>query len=442
MKKIFFSLLACLLFPLASFADGGLIAPEEYYVQETSQKAVLFYEGATGMETMVLRINYTGNAANFAWIIPTPSQPQVEKGSAALFTNLSVLTATDLYKTYSDYSTSADELTVQAPGVEVLEEKNVDYYDITVLSADDATALSTWLNNHGYAYPEKDKYIFQDYIEHGWYFTAVKLTPDVLDNYNVTSALYSGTATPLQFIFSADKLVYPLKISQVQAAADYSYDQFINLYIITDHRQDVTGFTVNYADKISAEKIKALAQNTQGDSWIEPRAQEYFLTALYSTYAPSSMTEDLFPQRAEKDTIMNNKYQLSEEQVSMLIVFSLLFAAVGLICVLISPLGFFFIIYVIVFYLAKTLKVKMVFLVLQLVDTIITAIALLGSGIAIFISFRDLYSALEYTTYLDDEIFALCMSLAVGANLLVYILVKTIFMLREKKNYQALKNIK
>ena len=442
MKKTILGLIMLMgVLPGLALADGALITPPDYYSYETMQKAALFYESATSTETMVIQIEYSGNAKDFAWIVPTPNQPQVEKGSATLFTNLQTLTGGYTYPVYDSYTSGLEEVAPQDKSVSVLEQKSVDYYDISVLSATDGKALTKWLAENGYTYPEQYTYVFNDYINNGWYFTAVKLIPEVLDNYNITSALYNGTATPLQFTFQADNLVYPLKISQVQsaAAANYSYYQNIYLYIITDHKQEVPGFSATYADKIESKDIEDLAMDTQGNPWVTGQKNKYYLTALYSNYTVANMTDDLFPQDADKDTAINSKYSLTTEHQTMLVVFSLLFSVIGFIAVLISPFGLFFVIYTIVFFLARNLKVKIVFVVLQVLDLLITAGCFLASGLTIYLSFKDIFDHLEYSTYIDDEIFMACACIALAANFGLYFIVKFIILLVEKKKYKKFK---
>lgn len=441
MKKIIFGLLTLLIaLPAAVFADGVVITPPDYYVYETVQKAALFYESTTATETMVLQINYSGNAKDFAWVVPTPSQPQVVKGSAALFTSLETLTGSYQYPLYDYNSYGLGTEVPQEKSVTVLEQKTVDYYDITVLSATDSQALTSWLNTNGYQYPAQYAYVFNDYVQNGWYFTAVKLIPEILDNYAITSALYNGTATPLQFTFRTDNLVYPLKISQVQSASTPSYNNYqdIYLYIITDHKQELTGFSTNYADKIKSKDITDLAQDSQGNPWVVPQAGKYYLTALYRNYAVTNMTEDLFPKSADKDTAVNSKYSLSSEQVMQLVIFSLLFFALGLVVVLLSPFGLFYVIYTLVFFLGRNLKVKIIFMVLQVLDLVVTLGFMVASGLAIYLSFRDIFNQLAYFSTIDSEIYTACVSIALAANLGLFFVVKLVILLMEKKKYNKL----
>lgn len=203
----------------AVFADGGLIAPPYRTVYETDQKAVIFYDG--GYETLILSVAFSGNTKDFAWIVPTPSKPETGKSVDSLFTRLNEITQPqDVYYPQSGggfYNALEDS----PKGVTVIETKKIDYYDISVLEATDTDALYNWLNDNGYQFPQAGKYITDDYIKKGWYFTAVKISRDDLSGL-AQNQLQSGHATPLQLKFRTDRIVYPLKISSLSGIEDNS----------------------------------------------------------------------------------------------------------------------------------------------------------------------------------------------------------------------------
>ncbi|MFH0819608.1 MAG: DUF2330 domain-containing protein [bacterium] len=214
-KKQFIILSILTLFlPILTLADGMVIPPRDRYVYETGQKAVIFYE--KGVETLVLSIAFKGDAEDFAWIIPTPQKPEVNKSSDELFSSLEKLTAPQI-----DYN-RPQPLFLGATGgpeeksVQIIETKKIDYYDITVLTAGDKEALVKWLNEHEYQFPENSSYILDSYIKDKWYFTAVKIDASSISS-GVEAQLREGHAIPLQLVFKTDKPVYPLKISSIMS---------------------------------------------------------------------------------------------------------------------------------------------------------------------------------------------------------------------------------
>ena len=458
-KKIIFSLFVCALFlPLLSNADGMVIPPLNYYTWETSQKAAIFYESATQTETLQVSMTFSGNAKDFAWIIPVPSQPSVEKGSQTLFTALETLTG---YSYSYDYAMPAFESTTALDKeVTVVEQKAVDYYDVSVLSATDAKALSKWLNENGYQYPEKYAYIFNDYINNGWYFVAAKIAPDLVDSTAIASQLYGGTATPLQFTFSTANIVYPMKISQavsqntvttvssseampndinVNATVTAPTAMDITLYIIAEHRQEISGYSTTYANKIKEEKIEDLAFDTQGDPWIDAENDKYFLTKLYKYQHISDMSEDIFPQDASKDTKVHSGYEWDSQKTLSMILYAILFTAIGFAVILLSPFALIFIILTLIFYFAKNIKVKIVCAVLQIIDAVIT-LCLAAAGIAITVySFIELFNALAISSYITSEINAASIAIACSLTFIIVFVGKLVALLIAKKKYKKIK---
>lgn len=213
MKKIIVVVgLILLVVPALARADGVIFPPPDYWMQETDQKAVIFHE--KNVETLIISITFRGNAKDFSWIVPTPSRPEVEKSTDELFTAMEKLTQPEIgYRPMPMYGGALEEAPA-TKGVEVIETKKVEYYDITVLEADDPEALVKWLNENEYQFPTEAKYLLDDYINNKWYFTAIKIDTKSLSE-GVETQLREGHAVPLKFTFTSSKIVYPLKISGI-----------------------------------------------------------------------------------------------------------------------------------------------------------------------------------------------------------------------------------
>ena len=309
-KRIALALLAVsFLAPAAVLADGMIVPRPERYAWETEQQAVIFYEN--NQETLVLSVSFQGNAEDFAWIVPTPSRPEVSKSSDELFTYLQELT-TPLY----DYPQPLPLMGVSPvgydeKGVYVLETKQIDYYQIAVLEANDADALSQWLKDNGYEYPESSKYILDSYIQSGWYFTAIKIVDDY-PSANVEYQLNSGHAIPLKLEFAANKIVYPLKISAVEHQNNVRSDRYyqnqplgILLYVITDNKQELPQFATQYAGWLKKNSLENLAYDDNGNAWLRPAKDKYFLTKLYRLMTRAEMSSDLYLRQAGDNTTIN-----------------------------------------------------------------------------------------------------------------------------------------
>ncbi len=350
--KKFFRIICCLgvLVPNLALADGMIVPPPDYYMFETDQKAVIFYEN--GIEDLILSITFRGNAKDFAWIIPTPSQPQVGKSSDELFTSLAELTKIDYY--YDVPQPMALDSGYQGQlksGVEVIETKQIDYYDVTVLAATESQALSVWLNDHGYKFPENADYILNDYIANQWYFTAVKVDSKYLSN-NIDEQFRSGHAIPLRLTFASENIVYPLKISSVSVSYQepqievaeptagtaseiapvvsqkvrYPYPpDYVNvlIYVFANHKQELVNFETLYASWLPKDKIEKLAFTDKGKPWKELASEKYYLTKLQRQMRTSEMTSDLFIKPADNDDSVNAVESISRSKMILAVVLSI-----------------------------------------------------------------------------------------------------------------------
>ncbi|MGH7952086.1 MAG: DUF2330 domain-containing protein [Limisphaerales bacterium] len=83
-------LLSFLLFllPLSAFADG-MVFPTVAFpakIKIPDQQALIHF--TNGTERLVIETHFVGAGTNFAWVVPLPSEPVIEKASAGLFPTL------------------------------------------------------------------------------------------------------------------------------------------------------------------------------------------------------------------------------------------------------------------------------------------------------------------------------------------------------------------
>lgn len=175
MKKVVFAgffITISLLLQTITLADGGIFIDYYKYVYLPSQKAAIFWDGFE--EKMVLSTKIkTDDLTNMAWVIPIQSRtkPDVEKGDMDIFYDLAWL-LTPRYYYGRDIKTTGGA----AGGVQVIEIKKIDIYDIAILTATDASILVDWLNENGYIVPETTIPILQDYCDREeFYFIANKI---------------------------------------------------------------------------------------------------------------------------------------------------------------------------------------------------------------------------------------------------------------------------
>ncbi len=261
--RFLFILLVAIYLITPTIADGCAITPPYHeHVYLPSQKAAIFWDGTT--EEMILSTRIaTDNLTNLAWVIPLSSKvkPEIEKGDIQIFYDLAELFKPRKRERRGFFGPLGTEAQAE---VQVIEEKKVDIYDITILKATNASTLVNWLNEHGYVVPETSVTVLQDYCDReNFYFIANKIDlENKYKNLTITEAdrecasnlrmpphytsseelnyylkhtihyreecknvslqvvkvlveLEKGITTPLKFTFQPEKPFYPLKISSI-----------------------------------------------------------------------------------------------------------------------------------------------------------------------------------------------------------------------------------
>lgn len=323
MKKFLLSLvIAGFCLPNFAKADGALIYPPDYYVYETDQKAAIFFEN--NQETLVVSTKFHGNTNDFSWILPTPSKPEVSKISKDFFTNTENLTLPDFGDRVIPMAPSINlGVAEDTAKVNIIEEKTIGYYDITILESSDKNALFDWFKENNYKYPEDGKYILNDYINMDWVFTAVKINKEAQTDSSISSQLTSGQIDPIMLKFSTDKMVFPMKISSIGKFADRNWDIIeekwkvgsinnqgnisVNLYLISNHKKEISGFNISYANWIKKNEITKLGQDQSGNPWVNPKANKLFVTKVYDNLNYDDMQNDLFPINADDNKLVGAK---------------------------------------------------------------------------------------------------------------------------------------
>jgi hypothetical protein len=98
------------------------------------------------------------------------------------------------------------------PKVIVLETGLVGTLDYKIISADRADVLFQWLKEHKYQY-SGDEATLNYYVQKKWIFTVMKI--DTMQMKRNKDGSFAGEVTPTRFQFASEKLVYPLKITQI-----------------------------------------------------------------------------------------------------------------------------------------------------------------------------------------------------------------------------------
>lgn len=427
MKKQLIAVFITIIFITNALACAYFPRPG-YWVSPGEQKAIIFYEDNT--ETLILKSGFKGNSRDLAWIIPTPTRPEVTKASEKLFMNVDILTRPQYDNKRIVPSIGTLESSVAESGVRVIESKQVDYYDVTVLIATNSQDLVNWFQDNGYTYPEEYSYVLNHYIEKGWYFTTIKVSPEAQGATEVLQDFKEGHATPIKMKFLSDKIIYPLKMSSVSfppnireatdepigairviynkfytktalntwqgdarynpsttytddfidtqpGGAKYNYQLYseylpLTLYVIADSKYDADGFSAQYASWITDKQIKDLGYNEEGEPYINPEEEKYFITRLSANYQKSQMDEDLVLRQADENKKVN-----AGPEFWQYFLYTIITILITLLVWLFSPLGIIFVAGFLMLKLAKSSGAKTAGKVLSIISIVLTLLTIL-----------------------------------------------------------------
>jgi hypothetical protein len=275
--------------PAAALADGYLI-PEETGTSSlmADQQAIILHR--PGQEDLIisvgLRLEAGQNPPEMAWLIPVPSQPQVQTADRALFDELDRLSAPEIvYHTerrggglFPGFGDAAGP----PLAVEVLERKQVGVYDVAVLAAGEGGGLLAWLQDEGFSLPGVLEPAVAAYAAEGWTFVAMRLSPDVTPGEAIE-------AQPIWLSFQSEQIVYPMRLT-----AAHGQPLALRLYILADHRYRLDDFNVEFAGPVEvAAPSPAMTPLLAG---------EFYLTKLFNpAVSPAAMAEDFYPRPASRD---------------------------------------------------------------------------------------------------------------------------------------------
>jgi len=273
-------------------ADGGFFPPVYYKEDlfEPSQKAVLIHDSVT--EQLILQVSYKGNMTDFAWIVPTPGYPEVNKSSSLLFEELHYLTEPDYVQAPDlrwGYALSGLK---ESNGVQVYEQMQVGIFEVTILSADDSDALIDWLNDNQYSISSRASEVLQEYVDEGWFFTAMRINLEPSDE-----KLFESLRKINPRINSSEQAVELLTVHLMKAVKTESlYSEVDGISTVLDYGE-VDGepsFGNYYGGVYYAEKMMVPPYYRSGRP--ERIIDEWQYTQIYERYngfLPEHMTSEV-----------------------------------------------------------------------------------------------------------------------------------------------------
>ena len=163
--------------------DGDLVSDHRMIFSVTPEQTTLYDE-----------IEYQGNPASFAWVLPIHGQVQIGLSSDAVFAALDQSTQTTIESPNlppcascscgdfagnagADAGAASGSSSGGGGGVTVTSQQVVGPYDTVQLQSTDPTALNDWLTANGFSVPAAVQPVIAAYVAEGFDFLALKLQP-------------------------------------------------------------------------------------------------------------------------------------------------------------------------------------------------------------------------------------------------------------------------
>ncbi|MEX2188588.1 MAG: DUF2330 domain-containing protein [Pirellulales bacterium] len=216
------------------FGDGKVVRPRNYEgsLEEKSQEAIVVFHGSDepggAVEDLILKITVAGEAENFAWVVPLPSEPETKPEDAALFKELFDYVEARRRRQYTDrksqYKGDAGAKAAAADKpVEVLSREVVGSYDVAVVKENEPGKLNGWLEAEGYQPLKDGEDVIEFYRTKGYVFACIKVAAKELAERKVVDL------HPLRFTFKTggrDGIYFPMRMTGLQSEP---FD--VNLYV-------------------------------------------------------------------------------------------------------------------------------------------------------------------------------------------------------------------
>jgi hypothetical protein len=259
-------------------------AAKDKDILQPAQKAFLTWDAAEKVETFNVQPKFEGNAADFGMVIPTPAKPKLDEMPRDFFKELAVFTILEpmnidkyknIYLAKNKAGGGYSREDSKKGTVKVLEAGVVGSLDYKIIQASKADDLYEWLKDNKYSY-SGDEATLDFYIKKGWFFSVMKIDPMQMKKRKDGS--YEGEVTPTRFTFASDKLVYPLKITQI-SVKDQTEALF---YVQAAHKVDLPGdlsyqftWTPMWSQATGfAVPEKLTPQETAWQKHVQPRVQD------------------------------------------------------------------------------------------------------------------------------------------------------------------------
>jgi hypothetical protein len=253
-------------------ACGGCFTPTDNPTVVTDHRMIMTI--TPNESTLYDQIEYTGDPASFAWVLPYAGDIKVGLSADIVFTSLDSLTQTNIlpppgcgnygYAAGAGSSGSSGTTSGGTSGgadssVTVIKHEVVGPYDTVQLAATNPQALEEWLKANNFNIPADVKPVVDQYVNEKFNFLALKLLPakGIQDMRPVrVTTKGSNVALPLRMVAAGTGATVGISLWVI---SEGRYEpQNYGSYIINDNDLgwDVTNAKSNYTDVRAALNAK------------------------------------------------------------------------------------------------------------------------------------------------------------------------------------------
>jgi hypothetical protein len=272
-------------------ACGAVLADER--LEPGQETALVQLTGST--EAVTLNLATRTEAKKAAFLMPVPGRARFELADAEVFADLDAVSRPRIeyrdVEAESDGDGTGGAAPEAEPPVTVTDHTDVGPFEVAQLTGTDATAVTRWLGTHRFELPADLAGALTPYLADGWHVVAVQLNPDT------AGTTFAEGLPSMRMTFQTDEPVYPMRLS---ATADHP--QPLRLYVLADHRMDVTGPSPGAAEpELTYANRLRQADLTEHPALAELASGPRFLTRYDATFQPDTITDDIHLTRAEND---------------------------------------------------------------------------------------------------------------------------------------------
>ncbi|CAN5180805.1 hypothetical protein BH11PLA2_BH11PLA2_07500 [soil metagenome] len=171
-----------LLTPFATIPSWACcaIGPRGKPVVNADQTVIIVWDAARQTQHFIRQATFRSDATDFGFLIPSPSEPQIEEAGDAAFEDLKQFTAPEkkterVNASLGCGSRETTKFVTVSSKVNVLQSKVVAGLQTVVLETTSPKALVAWLQANGYPYTSEVEGWVTPYLGAGWKITAFKV---------------------------------------------------------------------------------------------------------------------------------------------------------------------------------------------------------------------------------------------------------------------------